>query len=780
VLIILSLTALSSCVYYNIFYNAKKYYKTAERENRNIPEGQLRTQNYQKAIDTAAKVPEMYPDSKYVDDALMLMGKCYYKIKQFPKAQRKFEELITNYPQSGLRDEANLYLGKSLIENKSFDRARDILTHLAALSENKIIVEEANFALGKLLFDEEKHIQAADIYRKIAESTKDKSARANAYYLAGECLSISENYPSAAEAFKKASEYRKSPLKQRYDTRYNWALNLRKTGNLANALEVLQAILKNQKFYEYFPETTVEIAEIIYEMGDIQTAVAELNKIIESNPKSYESARALYNIGVIHRDYHNDYDKAQENFSAVRTEKADSPYADSAQAALDIITDWRGVIRSIDSVKALIENDLNLLMGVQDSTIVDTATLDESQIRQLFEQGGPPPDSIISIPPVESIAIADSSIIEIDTAAIHPVASDTASARLDTSASQPAMTDSAAFRGDSTAIEPAELDTAAVLARINENHQQIGHLQFHLAEVLFFQMNNTDSSRTILSSLADSAEAALASKSLFLLAHTYKQAADTASVDSIYTILVERFNDTEYAIAAKKRLGLPVQETEIDSAEIYFKQAESLYFEQSEVENARNIYALVDSLFPQSPFAPKAIYARAWLAQYELYDDSLAVELLKRLSENYPGDTLAIIAQVKTTETETIVDISGLAFQDTTSILDEGEEIVYLTDEVDEPPLCQEDSLAISAIILRNNLYPSRARSANMKGLAILEMTINKYGYPEDIEIIKDIPPGYGFGDAAIEALEYLTFTPGKIGSEPVNVRIEQRIKFEL
>ena len=776
----IALAALTSCVYFNTFYNAKKHYKAAERENKNIPEGQLRTQNYQKAIDTAAKVPEMYPDSKYVDDALMLMGKCYYKIKQFPKAQRKFEELVTNYPQSTLLDEANLYLGKSLIENRSYDQARDILTNLAAVSEDKEIVEEANFALGKLLFDEEKYIQAAGIYRKLAESSKDKAARANAYYLAGECFSVSENYSSAADAFMKASEYRKSPLEQRYDTRYKWALSLRKSGDLESALEVLQAILKNQKFYEYFPKTTVEIAEILYELGDIETAIAELQKIIENNPKSYESARANYGIGIIHRDFHKDYDQAQESFGSVRAEKADSPYADSAQAALDIITNWRGVIRSIDSVKALIETDLNLLMGVQDSTIEDTSISDEWQIRQLFEQGELPPDSITSIPPDTAITIADSLIIENDITATHTVVTDTVNAQFDTSASQTTIIDPAAFEADSSVMQPAELDTAAVLDRISENRNQLGHLQFHLAEVLFFQMNNTDSSRVILSSLADSAEADIASKSLFLLANTHKQAEDTASVDSIYNVLVERFSDTEYALAAKKRLGLPVQETKVDSAEIYFKQAESLYFDQGELETAWNAYSLIDSLFPESPFAPKALYTRAWLAQYELYDDSLAVELLRKLSENYPGDTLAVIAQVKTTKTETIIDISRLAFQDTTSLEGGEEEYVYLIDEVDEVPICQEDSLAISAIILRNDLYPSRARSANMKGLAILEMTINKYGYPEDIEILKDIPPGYGFGDAAIETLEYLTFTPGKIGGELVNVRIEQRIKFEL
>ena len=225
---------------------------------------------------------------------------------------------------------------------------------------------------------------------------------------------------------------------------------------------------------------------------------------------------------------------------------------------------------------------------------------------------------------------------------------------------------------------------------------------------------------------------------------------------------------------------MPVSEAEVDSAKIYFKLAESAYYDDDNYSKAFKLYALVDSLYPASPFAPKALYARAWIAEKEMARDSLAIKLLTKLTKKFPQDTLAVIAQRRITITQVKEDTTSQALLDTSLTSLEDEYFVYYPEEVDSVPVCQEDSLEISAIILQENLYPMRALSARKKGLAVLELTINKYGYPEDIEIFKDIPPGYGFGEAAIEVLEYLHFTPGRLDNAPVNVRIEQRIKFEL
>ena len=95
VLIILIVSAItSSCVYYNTFYHAKQKYKTAYEAQQKNPDGKANESNkqtYEEAIKKASKVLTFHPDSKYVDDALYLIGKSYYNTEEWRKA---FEDIF--------------------------------------------------------------------------------------------------------------------------------------------------------------------------------------------------------------------------------------------------------------------------------------------------------------------------------------------------------------------------------------------------------------------------------------------------------------------------------------------------------------------------------------------------------------------------------------------------------------------------------------------------------------------------------------------------------------
>ena len=767
---------LNSCVYFNTFYNANQHYKAAEKENENLQEGQFRAQNYNKAIDTAAKIPENWPESKYVDNALLLMGICYYKIGNYPKAQRKFEEIITNYPETELLDEAALYKGKCLIENRSFDEARDVLTALSSSNAKKEIVREANFALGELLFSEEKYIQAADIYSRIAENTRNKEIQSRASLLAAECYTFSDNYPAAAQAYEIASKYRKNTRQVRFDARFNRAVSLRKSGDIEGAEEVLEDILKDQKLFEFHSVAKVELADIGLEKGNVEEAVEELEKVIEEKPKTDESARAHYIMGIINRKHFEDYTKAEEHLNSVSNEKSDSPYADSAEVALKILIDWRETLAKIDSLGNLILADENFLAGIIDTTeTLDTTDLDDASLRSLF---GKEEEGEIESPEEESRPeFFKSSDPPSPPKPVFEPESEKIIAPPDTTIGASALTDS--LLSDSTAVtagqdtlqqeipEPAPIliDTLAILEGIEKNRENIDVYRFQLAEILFFQIENTDSSKILLNALADSA-------------NKFKTENDSAAVDSLNHLLIDKYPSTEYALAAGNKLGISLENTQVDSGEIYFKIAEELLFEQDDYLQARVNYTLVDSLYPESDYAPKSLYALAYIYRDKLEDDSLAIMYYKLLAEKFPDDTLAVIAAKRTKEP--VVAAPGTVVEpDTIDLMEEYDE-PFLPDEVDFLPVCEKDSTEITQMILDLNLYPQRGLSAQQSGIVVLKLTVDVYGYvvPDDIEIVKDVPPGYGFGDAAVEAVQELIYTPGKLGGRPVPVRIEQRVIF--
>src|SRR4029453_9785888 len=72
----------SGCAYFNVLYNARAKYDEAQAQELQAlltdPErtkiGPQEDRLYQEAFEKAAKVVKFYPQSKWVDDALLLMG----------------------------------------------------------------------------------------------------------------------------------------------------------------------------------------------------------------------------------------------------------------------------------------------------------------------------------------------------------------------------------------------------------------------------------------------------------------------------------------------------------------------------------------------------------------------------------------------------------------------------------------------------------------------------------------------------------------------------------
>ena len=129
-----SLLLISGCAYFNTFYNAKQAYKKGQEE---MAEQQGRQGNtaagkekYNRAIEKCQKVIDLYPTSRYVDDALLLMGKSYYYTKQYLPSLRRLGHLIRLYPQSTLVGEAALFRARNYLALEQLDSAQITLDRL--------------------------------------------------------------------------------------------------------------------------------------------------------------------------------------------------------------------------------------------------------------------------------------------------------------------------------------------------------------------------------------------------------------------------------------------------------------------------------------------------------------------------------------------------------------------------------------------------------------------------------------------------------------------------
>ena len=82
--------------------------------------------------------------------------------------------------------------------------------------------------------------------------------------------------------------------------------------------------------------------------------------------------------------------------------------------------------------------------------------------------------------------------------------------------------------------------------------------------------------------------------------------------------------------------------------------------------------------------------------------------------------------------------------------------------------------------IIRRTVYPPMAQRAGIEGTVILELFVDRLGVIRNISILKEDPPGRGFGEAAARAFQGLRGSPALANGEAVASRYRYRYQFRL
>lgn len=121
----------ASCVYFNTVYNAKNHYREGRKA---VTHDTLVTnvQSFDKAIEKATSIIVKYPNTRWVDDALFIMGASYYFKGDYSRSLEKLDFLVTNYPGSDFNAEARYLIGLSNFKLKKYGSAVNALKEILA------------------------------------------------------------------------------------------------------------------------------------------------------------------------------------------------------------------------------------------------------------------------------------------------------------------------------------------------------------------------------------------------------------------------------------------------------------------------------------------------------------------------------------------------------------------------------------------------------------------------------------------------------------------------
>lgn len=311
--------------YYNTFYNANQYFDRGLEANRNQraeinPNELIRIHPppttagfdyFEQSIVKSSDILRRHSQSKYVDDALLLIGASFFYRQEFFSALEKFQELYAQTGSSSMRSRATIWEGRTYLELESYGEGiRFMESRIANTSEwASRDLAEARAVLAQLYAYRGDLMPAGNQLLLALEDLHGDSLRSRAFFHYGQLMERLNNMPQAGYAFAEVQSMRPS-----FDLEYNARLRsidiIRKMGNLEEAARELRVMSRNNKFFDYRLEVLHELAQTERMKGNISQAEDLFNRVIHSStetPGQALVARSYYQLADLYRNEKSDY-----------------------------------------------------------------------------------------------------------------------------------------------------------------------------------------------------------------------------------------------------------------------------------------------------------------------------------------------------------------------------------------------------------------------------------------------------------------------------------------
>lgn len=590
---VLLLLSLTSCVYFNTYYNAQRYFRQAEKarlaeERATVvtpgarqPRRQTRRESshslYEQAARKASVVLEKYRDSDLVDDAMFLAGRALFWQGDYANAARSFQDLELHFPGSEYVDRARYWRGLCLAEHGKTAESLSVFRSVFAEATPEVAAL-AGFHLGELAGSQDDYVTAIAEYQATVDRFPKAQVRAEVWLRLGEAhlaLEDESRWDSALAAFERVAV--EDPSEEiAYRARLSVGQILYDKGEADAALRVYTDLLHQAEFRAYEGETRLLVGQYHWDRRVPEKALEEYERVRDDFPQSDVSAMALYQTGLLHLREYGNLPRAREYLEEVSVEKRASEAARLAQQSL-------GRLNEVDRLRA--------------------------DVRR-----------------ADSLAAVQDSVAAQDSVATQPVPDEEA---------QP---------GNAAAVPPAPGGRRGARGgRAGEPVSTFDNL-FSLAEIYRDELAVADSAALYYQELVRRfPESIEVPRILYSLAWIKTEMqGDEEGGEEILQQLVERFPEAEHARAARRLLGAEAEIMSMDLAEAAFTRLEERWDDRAQPPGERvpGLDSLV-AAYPGTPAAARAAYLAASHLENAIGDTTDAWRRYDHLAEAYPGSPVA-------------------------------------------------------------------------------------------------------------------------------------------
>ncbi|MBW6458401.1 MAG: tetratricopeptide repeat protein [FCB group bacterium] len=317
--------------YFNTFYNAKVYFKEAqEMYNAEEDKSQMiaRTRTMlNKAAKHAELVIDKFPNSSFVDDAMFYYSICHFQLGRFENALQQLQTLTLRYPDSRYYYEARLWISRCYFELNQKAIAYDLLEQFMDNPRNRAYFSDAYSLMGQLALQEGDSAKALDAFLLAADQASEKGMRCNMYLEAVDIQLAKAQYDEALRNTDRALRNIRFD-EQRARTHLAYIRIYHHRGENDKAEEYVETALKDARIAKYWGDVMNEEANIYFNTGQREKAVARLRYIVEDPENTYRNnrdshawARAAYRLGKYYIYENAMIDSAEFYFGRAQTRR---------------------------------------------------------------------------------------------------------------------------------------------------------------------------------------------------------------------------------------------------------------------------------------------------------------------------------------------------------------------------------------------------------------------------------------------------------------------------
>ena len=252
-----------SCAYFNTFYNAEKYFKEAnkmrlEKAGQSIP---LRAiDNYGKTIQKCKIVLSDFPESRYVNDAILLMAKAQFYRSEYDEAISNLK-IIYNKGNIEQVAEAKYWSAVCKWKKGKTQTAINELKEIIKTSSDKNIKAQCHLSLADIFNEIDRKDDFLFHLEEGAKIIIDRAEKGIVYNKLADIAFNNENYAIAEAAYKEV--IKNSLAKEKIENAHIQLLKIsRILGDHRSAERKIKSLLIDEKFKNIKGDLEIELVQL--------------------------------------------------------------------------------------------------------------------------------------------------------------------------------------------------------------------------------------------------------------------------------------------------------------------------------------------------------------------------------------------------------------------------------------------------------------------------------------------------------------------------------------